>query len=197
MPIYQTGNQTGADIPSPATPGGTVTVRTLTGSSAAQSDLYEPKGSTKPPVWTAASSRPLVGHARRQRREDAPVAANEHIGMLLRLCQSKSAELTAAEDPLSAGLFGGQLLGLLNEVWIHRAYREADWIEMLNLLHLMLAKQEFEALSDTQRRAIEAVFREDISTRTAGRVDVERMLQRLTTAGFDIWRGIDEGEIGP
>lgn len=167
------------------------TIRKLTASQGARSDLYEVQEPTgkifrrqRAERFGATSQKPLPPSAK------TTIAELEHIGRLLRDCKVKSASLLESTDPVDSALHGSSLIGLLQELWSYKSVREPDWTEILNVLQIVLAKQEFENLSKEKRSALVRIFQEEFLTRTIGRAEVERTLQLLSDAGFDPWCGI-------
>jgi hypothetical protein len=130
---------------------------------------------------------------RKLRSED--VAVREHVSRLLRDCQQISRDLLNSDDPIESALLGGQLTNSLYELWDYRKCREADWIEILNVLQIAVPAEEFEFLSKEKRLALVKIFTEGLVIRTIGPSEVDRSLKILTDAGFDIWRALsDENE---
>lgn len=118
------------------------------------------------------------------------LAEREHVGRLLRDCLSKAEALLETDDPIASALLGINLTNIMQELWGYRACREEDWIETLNMLQIVLAKQEFETFPKDKRLALVRIFQEGLLERTVGRRELERTMRLLTNAGFDIWRGI-------
>jgi hypothetical protein len=85
---------------------------------------------------------------------------------------------------------------VLRDLWTLRRAREDEWGDGINLLQIVVARLDFEQLERNQRRALYLVFEEDLFGRTVNRSEVERVIQILTDAGFDIWRGLEEREVG-
>ena len=168
-------------------------LRKLTQSQGARSPIYETVQDRTEEVmsWVqvkrkqtgaAAPSRETVGYY---------IAEREHVGRLLRECKAKAEALCESTDPIESGLLGVTLSDLLNDLWEHRSFREDDWVEILNVLQIVLPRAEFEVLPQEKRLGLVKVFNEVLLPRTVGRREVEHALQILTSAGFDIWCGLE------
>lgn len=171
-------------------------IRKLTASQGARSALYEvvhePTG--KMARWQRKERAAQVSPKPSTRSAKNMIAEREHIGRLLRDCQTKSQALLDSTDPIDSALFGANLTQILQELWNYKEVREDDWVEILNLLQIVLSGQEFETFSKEKRLALVDVFEEGLLTRTVGRTEVERTLELLSKANFDIWRGIAGSE---
>lgn len=168
--------------------------RKLTASQGARSGAYEisHERTQKPVQWKRFFRPPqkTASESPRVRTSVSHLAEQEHVGRLLRDCLSKAEALLEAEDLVDSTLLGANLCNLLQELWQYRACREEDWIETLNMLQIVLSKQEFETFPKEKRLALVRIFQEGLLERTVGRHELERTLRLLTNAGFDIWRGI-------
>ena len=58
------------------------------------------------------------------------------------------------------------------------------------MLQIVLAGEDFEDLSKEKRLALVNIFKEGILVRTVGKSEVDKSLEILSSAGFDIWRGL-------
>ena len=168
--------------------------RKLTASQGARSGVYEISHERTQKIiqWKRLFRSPqkASGELPRAHTSLSRLAEREHVGRLLRDCLKKAEALLEADDPIDSALLGASLGNLLQELWVYRACREEDWIEILNLLQIVLSKQEFEGFPKEKRLAIVRIFQEGMLERTVSRRELERTLQLLTNAGFDIWRGI-------
>lgn len=122
----------------------------------------------------------------------ATIAVREHVARLLRNCQQISHDLLTSDDPIESALLGGRLTNNLHELWEHRKSREADWIEILNVMQIAVPAEEFEFLPKDKRQALVRIFSEGLLSRTVGPIEVGRSLKLLTDAGFNIWRGFTD-----
>lgn len=171
------------------------TFRKLTASQGARSGVYaiSHDSTQKPILRERRPSRPQqqpTGEAARTPSPASCRAEREHVGRLLRDCLSKAEALLETEDNIDSALLGANLTGIMQELWTYRACREEDWIETLNLLQIVLSKQEFETFPKEKRLALVTIFQEGLLERTVSRRELERTMGLLKHAGFDIWRGI-------
>lgn len=171
-----------------------VLIRKVTDSQDARSELYEVREATSKVISPRRAKRAgsrFVGA--RIEPVQADRAATEHVGRLVRECREKSEALfEALPDPIQSALMGSSLVSLLQELWSYRTVREPDWVELLNVLQLILANQEFESLSREKRQALVGAFRDGLAFPTVGPSEVARTLEGLSGAGFDIWRGLED-----
>lgn len=169
--------------------------RKLTASQGARSGAYEISHdrTQKSILRERRPSRSQQEPAREAARAHSPTscrAEREHVGRLLRDCLSKAEALLETEDNVDSALLGANLTSIMQELWAYRACREEDWIETLNILQIVLFKQEFETFPREKRLALITIFQEGLLERTVGRRELERTMGLLKHAGFDIWRGI-------
>jgi len=172
---------------------GEVLIRKLTQSQGARSEYYETTDATLKRA-VAVGRRPAVPTPVAPRGAATEDLANiEHVDRLLRDCQNKVADLIeSAGDPINSALVASALSSLLQELWAHRNAREDDWIDLLNILQIILSKEEFETLPLPKREALATVFRHGLTSRQVGPAEVRRCLEVLAAAGFDLWRGIED-----
>jgi hypothetical protein len=183
------------DSSQPVTTGDPQTIyRKLTASQGARSGVYEisHERTQKLVQWKRffRSPQKTASESPRIRASVSRLAEREHVGRLLRDCLCKAEALLETEDLVDSALLGTNLSNLLQELWKYRACREEDWMEILNMLQIVLSKQEFETFPKEKRLALVRIFQEGLLERTVGRHELERTLRLLTIAGFDIWRGI-------
>ena len=169
--------------------------RKLTASQGARSGAYEiSHDSTQKPILRerrpSRSQQELTREAARTPSPASCRAEREHVGRLLRDCLSKAEALLETKDSIDSALLGANLTSIMQELWTYRACREEDWIETLNILQIVLSKQEFETFPKEKRLALVTIFQEGLLERTVGRRELERTMGLLKHAGFDIWRGI-------
>ena len=119
-------------------------IRKLTESQGARSKIYEVRDATGKALPWQKTER--IGRARVQtppQSSASTIAKREHIGRLLRDCQVKSATLLDSTDPVDLALLGSSLLSILQDLWNYRAEREPDWAEVVNMLQILLSRQQF------------------------------------------------------
>jgi hypothetical protein len=184
----ETGSETVGELPARQN------INKLTASQGARSTLYEvthlPTG--KNARWQKMDRvKSTLSRVLPQRTKNK-IAEREHIGRLLRDCQIKSASLLETTDPIDSALIGTNLLNNFRELWGYRQAREDDWVEILNVLQIVLTGQDFETFPKEKRLALVNIFQEGLLARTISRKEIDRTLSLLSDAGFDIWRGIQE-----
>jgi hypothetical protein len=169
--------------------------RKLTASQGARSGAYEISHDSTQKLIRREKRPPRSqqGPTKEPARAHSPVscrAEREHVGRLLRDCLSKAEALLETEDNIDSALLGANLTSIMQDLWTYRACREEDWIETLNILQIVLSKQQFETFPKDKRLALVTIFQEGLLERTVGRRELERTIGLLKRAGFDIWRGI-------
>jgi len=166
-------------------------LRKLTSSQGARSSYYDVPATTGRAIgWEISVQKQAIQPSQKSELL-AGIAKREHIGRLLRVCLSSSADLLHAKDPQDATLAGVRMLSLLEEMWAIREAREESWQELINLLQILLTGEEFESLSCDKRHALHTLF-ETVITRTVSQHDLNRAVSLLNGAGFDLWRGLGE-----
>lgn len=190
---YVTRSETGGDEVV-ARSGASVRIRKLTESQGARSELYDVYQATDKGTHQRAGSTARARSKTMRADSSAALAIEEHVQRHLRVCREKADALAEADNPIDLALRASNLRTLLQELWQYRSTQSMDWTEMLNLLQLVLSKEEFEELSVEKRRALSRIFTEGWLARTVGRGDMERLISLLSSSGFDIWMGIREGD---
>ena len=190
---YVTRSETGGDE-IVARGGASVRIRKLTESQGARSELYDVDQVTGKVTRQRAGSTTRPRSKTMHADSSAALAIEEHVQRHLRACREKADALIDADNPIDLALRASNLRTLLQELWQYRSTQSADWTEMLNLLQLVLSKEEFEELSVEKRRALSRIFAEGWLSRTVGRGDMERFISLLSSAGFDVWMGLQEGD---
>lgn len=183
---------TAEEIVSPPVRIGEIGYRKLTESQGARSAFYQ--------VLHRGTSDEIhleqgLGHARlspvRYRKKIVEtIAKREHVGRLLRNCQSITESIRRSDDRTELAMLGARLCDTLDQMWQHRLAREDDWIEVLNVLQIVLRGESFENMSESKKNALAEVFTKGLLTRTISRLEAQRAAQLLTDAGFDLWRGL-------
>lgn len=190
---YVTRSETGGDEVV-ACGGASVRIRKLTESQGARSELYDVYQATDKVTHQRAGSTTRARSKTMRADSSAALAIEEHVQRHLRACREKAEALAEADNPIDLALRASNLRTLLQELWQYRSTQSMDWTEMLNLLQLVLSKEEFEELSVEKRRALSRIFAEGWLARTVGRGDMERLISLLSSSGFDIWTGIREAD---
>jgi len=190
---YVTQEGTGAQQFS--TPISPVVIRKLTESQGARSSAYGiPYQPTLGPLRRPFEERPASPRTSSVKKK-GKIAVREHIGRLIRQCKNVSEQLYQEDDEKERAILGAELDSILEQLWEHRKAREDDWAAILNILQVVLKGEDFESLSVEKREALTNVSSGLLSFRTVGKQELEQTVEILSSAGFDVWRGL-KFEIG-
>jgi hypothetical protein len=170
---------------------GPVGYRRLTESQGARSRLYEVRNrGTWDDLRRFEDASTLPVGERRKKTVRASTAQREHVARLLRTGQSLTAQLNDTNEPTEVAMLGASLCDILDQLWKYRLAREDDWIEVLNLLQIVLRGESFETMSHAKRGALTELFQKHLTPRTIGSFELRGAVRLLKDAGFDIWHGI-------
>ena len=158
-------------------------------------DIPEPTGKIKITGWRRTRTHAKASGFVPTKPTREGIAEREHIARQLRQCSRLGEELLQTTDPVDSALVGAKLVSAIKELWEHRSSREDDWGEILNILQICIAGQEFESFSKEKRLALVSIFADCLVSRTVGRLETERALEILSNANFNVWRGLREGEL--
>jgi hypothetical protein len=184
----------GADLFYPAF--GPIGYRKLNESQGARSDHYQVsfRGTWDEVKTRGRSLNPVHRIGEFHKKIVATTAKREHVARLLRKCQNIVAQLVGCDDRLELAALGAELCDNLQELWRHRVAREDDWIEVLNLMQIVLRGEIIEQMTSSKKRALAEIFNGSLTIRTIGSIEAQRAFRILRGAGFDVWRGV--GQVG-
>lgn len=85
---------------------------------------------------------------------------------------------------------GFRLRDQLSDLWKLRDVREPEWGDLLNLLQISLALEEFERFSAIQCEAVHRVLRDYLAAGIVDYDDIEDCTALLRRAGLNPWKGL-------
>jgi hypothetical protein len=133
-----------------------------------------PKGTKKSPILTQTEQ----------------IAVSEEINRLLRKVSEIVKELVVTEDIIEQTNLVFTFKNYLEDLWKNRKHKEDNWGDLLNILQAVLAQEEFELLSTSQKLSIKNVVIDYLCQPNVDDTDIEKALKILSQGGFDPWVGI-------
>jgi hypothetical protein len=177
---------------------GPIGYRRLVESQGSRSQLYELKhrGTTDEATNSQLNKpflniRPTLRQKTHKNAARHTIAEREHVSRLLRSGQATVALLKHAEDRTEAASYGARLCEILEQLWEFRLSREDDWIEILNLLQIVLREENFQEMQISKKNALTVLFRDALVSRSIGPFELRKAVRILKDGGFNLWRGIE------
>jgi hypothetical protein len=143
--------------------------------------------SKKRQIGTPSGQSPSVAHsaldvaqrdAVRRATKDASNAAAEML------------ECAKDKDPIGLSVAGFDLVRKLGELWSLRANRDCNWRDLVNLLQLTLAQEDFEIYTPDKCAGLLRVLSDHLRCGTIETDDVGTSIRILEESGFDPWKAI-------
>jgi hypothetical protein len=148
---------------------------------------HSPSGGLREIVCRSSSAR----DKNRQNAASSPQQSLHSLKPLLLSAQNLAREMTShanAQELIDLANSGFALLDALDELWHHRASKEPDWGDLVNLLRTAMTKIEFEKLSTEQCKLIARFVDECLCSGTVDTSEHQLGLRLLRKANLDPWR---------
>ena len=83
-----------------------------------------------------------------------------------------------------------ELQHILEDLWQIRSEREPDWVDLLSMIMVMMAQEDFDLFTLSKCKALQTIVQEHLKLALVDIHNLRECRKLLREAGFDPWKGI-------